>query len=91
MGLDDIELLMSVEETFDIKITDEDATECSTVGRMYQCVKKQIESIEIPVKDIPIEYDDVWDRFTTLISEELRVNKDELKAETDFYKDLGLG
>jgi hypothetical protein len=38
MGLDSIELVMAVEETFGVSIPDEEAQDIRTVGDMFQCV-----------------------------------------------------
>ena len=42
MGLDTIELVMDVEETFNIKIADEDAQTLETVGDLYDHVIKNV-------------------------------------------------
>jgi len=41
MGLEGVELIMDVEDTFDIKIEDEEATACSTIGDLHQCIIKK--------------------------------------------------
>jgi acyl carrier protein len=89
VGLDVFDLIFEVEDEFDIKIEDLVANDCSTVGEIYQCVKKKTNSITMPVKDIPFECDEIWERVITVISEQLKVNKGELKPETDFFRDLG--
>lgn len=38
MGLDVVELIMRVEETFEIEIGDEEASELITVGQLYTCI-----------------------------------------------------
>ncbi len=43
MGLDTIELVMEVEETFNIDIPDEAAAEMMTVGELYEFIVKHIE------------------------------------------------
>lgn len=50
MGLDGVELIMDVEDTFDIQITDEEATGCLTVGDLYECVKKKVDFTRNPKK-----------------------------------------
>lgn len=42
MGLDGIELVIRVEESFGIKIADEEASRCETVGQLYEVVLKKI-------------------------------------------------
>ena len=60
MGLDVFELIFDVEDEFEINIQDLTTNDCSTIGEIYQFVKKKVDSIELPVKDIPFEYDEVW-------------------------------
>lgn len=44
MGLDSVELLMEVEYTFDIVISDPEAEKISTVGELYDCVWDKIKN-----------------------------------------------
>lgn len=44
MGLDTVELLMDVEETFDIEISDKEASEIETVGEFYDVVLTKLEA-----------------------------------------------
>jgi len=43
MGLDTVELVMDVEETFEVKISDEAAQRIVTVGELFECVVNQLE------------------------------------------------
>src|SRR5688572_16942950 len=43
MGLDTVELIMAIEEEFDIEIPDEDAEQLVTVGGIHQYVCKKLE------------------------------------------------
>lgn len=42
MGLDLVELVMEVEDAFDVKISDEDATKCDTVGKLIAMVQEKV-------------------------------------------------
>ena len=46
MGLDAVELIMGVEEAFDIEIPDEEAPTIRTVGQMYALVLRKLALIE---------------------------------------------
>ena len=42
MGLDVVELVMNIEDGFKIEISDEEACQAITVGKMYQCVLDKV-------------------------------------------------
>ena len=42
MGLDVIELVMDIEDRFNIEISDDEACQAITVGKMYQCVLDKV-------------------------------------------------
>ena len=42
MGLDGVELIMNIENKFDIKVSDEEACQTTTVGKMYQRVLDKV-------------------------------------------------
>jgi acyl carrier protein len=46
MGLDAVELIMGVEEAFDIEIPDEEAPAIRTVGQMYELILRKLTLIE---------------------------------------------
>jgi acyl carrier protein len=48
MGLDAVELIMAVEEAFDIQIPDREAEKLSTVGQMYAFVVNKLAFNELP-------------------------------------------
>jgi len=40
-SLDNVELVMAIEETFDISIPEEDAEKCNTIGDYYNLIKSK--------------------------------------------------
>jgi acyl carrier protein len=53
MGLDSVELVMEIENYFDISIPDAEAETLTTVGKMADCVAshRNISSVEAPLRD----------------------------------------
>lgn len=48
MGLEGVELIMDVEDTFHIKITDEEATNCISVGQLHDLVLNKVDYVNYP-------------------------------------------
>lgn len=87
MGLDFVELIMEIEHTFDVTISDAQAGQSVTVGQLYDVIRAQI-----VVRDptIPPGYTGPpWELYLTIIAEELGVPRDVLTPSTHFVKDLG--
>jgi len=49
MGLDSVELLLEVEETFDISIPDEEACQILTVGELHQSILDKMRKKDSPI------------------------------------------
>jgi hypothetical protein len=48
MGLDTVELIMEVEEAFDIKIPDEDAEKLRTIGDLHHYIANKLQLVSGP-------------------------------------------
>lgn len=83
MGLDTVELVMAVEEEFDLKISDADAARLSSVGGMQDYVMQTLRQ-----RGTPVDEQEVWKRLKALIVFQLGVRPDEVKREAEFVRDL---
>lgn len=83
MGLGAVELIMSVEEAFDIEIPDREAEELSTVGQMYAYI---INSTAFPRRWDP---NAAWETLRSIIVQQFGVPPEAIAADTDFVRDLG--
>lgn len=86
MGLDTVELVMAVEEEFDIEISDADAARLISVGDMQEYVMQTLQS-----RGTSTDEHAIWERLRTLIVEQLGVRPDEVKREAEFIRDLRVG
>ena len=74
--LDDVEMLMAIEETFGIKIEDEEAEKLVTVGNLYHLVTKKLEH--------KTEFDPIW-ALVCQISREHSGSRDPIDKNTTFF------
>ena len=58
MGLDSVEIIMEIEEAFDIRIPDDEATKIRTVGELYDFVIQETrDRMPRPADDVPARTD----------------------------------
>ena len=86
MGLDVFELVMRIEEEFELQIPDEDAGELLTARQVidYLMSKREIKERNLTRADIQKE---VW----FMIEEELGIDRTNFNEDSDFYRDMGAG
>ena len=84
MGLDTVELALSVEQTFQIEIPDSVAGNIRTVGDLHEFVVSELIRLNRP----NINRDIVFDLLRNLICMQLGVNPDEVIASARFVEDL---
>ena len=95
MGLDTVELLMAVEETFQISFSNEEAAKICTVGDFYDGILKKLEapSSNNPLSNIPQKKhwnkDEVWEGLRSVIVHQLGVKPEEVIKEARIVRDLG--
>lgn len=81
MGLDTTELIMEIEDNFNIKIPNKDINEIFTVQDIYDVVKQYTD------KDLETEIKPI---INAMISEKSGVHINAIKPSADIVKDLGL-
>lgn len=86
MGMDAVELLMSVEEEFGIQIPEFDAEKMQTVDGMYRYIVGELERRGDPRSEAAI-----WTTLTELIVEQLGVRSEDVTPNASFVEDLGVG
>lgn len=92
MGLDTVELLLTVEEAFNIKITDAEAAEMRTVGALNHFIAKQVAMrASTPERPVTPEPEMTWPRMVTIVVETLGVRPEQVTPEAEWGRDLGAG
>jgi acyl carrier protein len=84
MGLDSVELVMKVEEHFDVSIPDADASTLVTVGMLHSWVVNELGRLNRPNVDSTIVFNELRD----LICRQLGVKPDRVVPEARFVQDL---
>jgi acyl carrier protein len=101
MGLDVIELVMRVEETFSLDLPDDECEQVRTVGDLYRLVLKKLDLTYQPASEIetlpptfqakypPWTTAKVWITLKDIIFDQLQVDGDEIREPASFVDDLG--
>ena len=84
MGLDSVELVMAVEEHFDLTIPDEDAATLNTVGKLNDWVVNELQRLKRTKVDSTV----VFSELRQLICDQLGVTADRVVPEARFVQDL---
>ena len=92
MGLDIVELVMTVEEAFGIDIPDRDAERLRTIGDLYWYVREHAPSASVPTVDSQhaLPNDVLWERLIDVIEKETGVERARLTPAARFVDDLRL-
>jgi acyl carrier protein len=95
MGLDIVELVMTVEEAFDFAIPDRDAERLRTVGDLYWYVREHAPGISTMASVSPETHthpptDEIWKRLLDIIEKEAGVDRARLTPTARFVDDLGM-
>lgn len=85
MGLDAAELVLSLEEAFDLSIPDEDAEDLVTVGAVQDYIFSQTRE-----RPIPPTGDEIFERLKMVISDSLSVKPDQINRNSRFVEDFGM-
>jgi len=84
MGLDFVELIISIEDAFDIAIEDEQASKVVTVNDCYKLILNKIGKREVR----SWSDEQVWEAMKNIIVSELGVKPEEVVPSAEFIKDL---
>ena len=85
MGLDTVELVLSVEKLFEIEIPDEVAEKLDTVGKLHQFIVSEHKRLNRPNVSSEI----IFDQLRTIISYQLSVKPEQIIPEARFVQHLG--
>jgi len=105
MGMDTVEIVMRVEETFNVDLPDEDCGRIVTVGDLYRLALSKLELPYVQaVESAKLGRDrshgkmpslaswsspDVWLTIRGIIVDQLQVDEEDVKEEAEFQRDLG--
>jgi len=91
MGLDLVELVMAVEEHFDIEIPEEDSDHVLIVGDFYKYLLERLKQQDrIGTGPDQGSEEQVWKDLTSIIQKQLGVRPDQIRHETHIVNDLGV-
>ena len=88
MGLDSVELVMHVEEEFEIEIPDDEASAMRTVGQVHECIIRLITAKADNAE--PPDRDAVMRKLVDIVVMQLSVKPDEVTPNARFVEDLGI-
>ena len=86
MGLEIIEIRISIEDEFGIEIPDAEAAELDTVGKLFDYILAKVDQSEATTDQA-----NIWQRYITIISNQLNVQSDRIQKNHHFINDLGAG
>jgi acyl carrier protein len=92
MGLESVEIILSVEEVFDLEIPDEDVEEFETVGDMYLYLLKRL---NIPLYDTETrtaswQREQVWQKLRDIFVRCLEIKPEKVTLTARLVHDLGI-
>lgn len=86
MGLDLVELVMAIEEAFEITISDAEAGKIQTMGDLCECVSRKITPPETGIAPDPKV---LWHKVRDVVVDQFGVDWLDLTPDTRFIEDLG--
>lgn len=84
MGLDSVELVMKVEEHFEIEIPDDQASQLVTVGMLHHWVVAELRRLNRP----DVDSTTLFNELRELICKQLGIKPDRVVPEARFVQDL---
>ncbi len=89
MGLDGVELLMALEDEFEIEIPDEEAAK-RTVGDLYDVIVRHLDRSQRIGMGKAWTNDGVWETLCRVTATQTGVKRAEIKREAAIVADLGI-
>jgi hypothetical protein len=89
MGLDIVEMVMALENAFQVRLPEEELARIRTVGELYDCVVRQLGTDGAPSQG-ELYQGDVWERYLDVIESETGADRRRLQPSASFVYDLGL-
>jgi acyl carrier protein len=86
VGLDTVELVMAIEEEFDLEISNESAATIVTVGDMHAFLIAELAKLGRPHADEKL----IYSKMRDIISRQIGVEPEEVVPEARFVEDLRL-
>jgi acyl carrier protein len=86
VGLDTVELVMAIEESFGLEIPDEKAAKIFTVGDMHAYLVSELRRLGRP----DLDEEGIFARMRDIICHQTGVKPDEVVPTASFVKDLRL-
>jgi hypothetical protein len=85
MGLDTVELVMEIEQTFDISISDADARKLYTVGDIHRYIL-----VARHAAGRPLVAEEAWNQVCDILEHSYGVRRSKLTPDARIVADLGL-
>ena len=86
MGLDTVEILMEIEDEFDISIPDQVASNSITVGETHRVVVDLL--VAKGRKHSPEMESDVWRRLVTIVTKQMDIKPEAVRPESRWIPDI---
>ena len=88
MGLDSVELILRIEEEFDVEIADDEASAIVTVGDLYKCLVKKWDAKSKSARRSARE--PTWQTLCDVIVDEQGVQPERITPNAEIVKGLGI-
>ena len=89
MGLDIVEMVMALEQSFEIRLPEEELSRIRTVGELFDCLQRQLVPERAPGEVGPYA-GPRWERYLDVIERATGAERSKLRPEATFVYDLGL-
>jgi acyl carrier protein len=91
MGMEIVELVMRVEEEFEIEIPDADAEAFDTVGALHRYIVQKLADDSSPEFNKERASDEIWNKLRSIIADEFALPLERVTPEAHLVYDLDLG